>query len=160
MSYATLDDMIGEFGQREMRSIGDPDSTGEIDTVRVDNALTKASEQIDFSVGQRCALPLAVTTSTVGTFLKQLCIDIARYRLTGSSGITVTDEVRDRYREAAAQLERIVQGKIILCEQNGGGTGGGNGLQPEGLTAGEAEFVGSDRVFTRCGLADYIGRLR
>jgi phage gp36-like protein len=135
MSYATPQDMINEFGQREMQSIGDPDDTGTIDLVRVQNALDKASEQIDFAAGQRCALPLTLTTPSVQTFLQQLCLEIARYRLTGSSGITVTDEVRDRYKEADEKLSKIISGKIVLCEQ----TDDAQGLQPNNLTSGQAE---------------------
>src|SRR5450830_635439 len=119
MSYATLQDMIDEFGLREMQSIGDPDGTGTVDEARVGNALNKASEQIDFAAGQRCGLPLVINTPAVATFLQQLCIDIARYRLTGSSGITATDEVKDRYKEADIKLQHIISGKILLCEQGG-----------------------------------------
>lgn len=161
MAYATLQDMIDEFGQREIQIIGDPDGTGSIVTARVDNALAKASEQIDFAAGQRCALPLAVTAPAMATFLKQLCLDIARYRLTGSSGITATEEVKDRYKEADGKLGQIIAGKIILCEQTGQGLGGGgNGLQPASLTAGEAEFDGAPRLFARGSLQDYMGRLK
>ena len=141
MSYATPDDMIAEFGQREMQSIGDPDGNGTIDLVRVQNALDKASEQIDFAAGQRCALPLTLTAPSVQTFLQQLCIDIARYRLTGSSGITVTDEVRDRYKEADEKLAKIISGKIVLVEQDNDA----QGLQPGNLTSGQAESEAARR---------------
>lgn len=160
MTYAIPQDMIDEFGLREMQIIGDPDGTGEVVTARVENALNKASEQIDFSAGQRCALPLAVTTPAVATFLKQLCLDIARYRLTGSSGITATDEVRDRYKEADAKLAQIIAGKIILCDQTGlKETGGSGGLQPANLTAGEAEFDAAPRRFGSGALDDYMARV-
>lgn len=161
MPYATLQDMIDEFGQREIQIIGDPDGTGAVVATRVDNALAKASEQIDFAAGQRCALPLTIAEPSVATFLKQLCLDIARYRLTGSSGITATEEVKDRYKEADAKLGQIISGKIILCEQSSQGIGtSGSGLQPASLTAGEAEFDGEERVFTRTSLRDYMGTLR
>lgn len=161
MSYATPQDMIDEFGIREMQSIGDPDGTGVIDTVRLQNALDKASEQIDFSAGQRCALPLVIASPAAATFLRQLCLDIARYRLTGSSGITATEEVKDRYKEADAKLERIASGKILLCEQTGaGGIGGPQGLSPENLTAGEAASEGAERVFGSGMLSDYMWRLK
>lgn len=158
MSYATPQDMIDEFGQREMRAIGDPDATGEMVVERVQNALDKASDQIDFAAGQRCALPLDTSAAQVQTFLRQLCMDIARYRLTGSSGITATDEVRDRYREADAKLQQIIAGKIILCAQVGIGTGApAGGLRPDNLTAGEAEVnVDAPRVFGPGALNDFL----
>lgn len=160
-SYATPQDMIDEFGIREMQIIGDPDATGEVVTARVQNALDKASEQIDFSAGQRCALPLVITSPSVATFLKQICIDVARYRLTGSSGITATDEVKDRYKEATANLEKVACGKIILCAQSGDGiVSGGQGLQPENLTAGTAESECDDRVFTKTTMSDFVGNFR
>lgn len=161
MSYGTPQDMVDEYGQREMQIIGDPDGAGAMDLVRVQNALDKASDQIDFAAGQRCALPLAISTPSVATFLKQLCMDIARYRLTGSSGVTATDEVRDRYKEADAKLQQIIAGKIILCAQVGIGADGGPaspGLQPNNLTAGEAEFDAAPRRLTDCTLGDWMPR--
>jgi phage gp36-like protein len=152
--------MVDEFGQREMRVIGDPDGTGEMVLERVQGALAKASEQIDFAASQRCALPLVITNPSTASFLKQLCMDIARYRLTGSSGITATDEVRDRFNAADGKLNQIIAGKIVLCEQNSGGAPGGNGLQPEGLTAGEVEFDTAPRVFSPRGLRDFMGGTR
>ena len=159
MPYANVQDMIDEFGEREMRMISDPENTGDIGEARIENALSKASVQIDFAAGQRCALPLVMTSPSAATFLKQLCLDIARYRLTGSSGITVTDVVKDRYKEADAKLEKIIAGKILLCEQSGAGIGsGGQGLQPDNLTAGEASSEAAPRIFTRGTLADFMSR--
>jgi phage gp36-like protein len=159
--YATVQDMIDEFGMREMRVIGDPDGTGSIVAARVENALSKASEQIDFAAGQRCALPLTIASPSVSTFLKQLCMDIARYRLTGSSGITATDEVRDRYKEADAKLQQIMAGKIVLCDPSSLSSNGSHqGLRPDNLTAGEAAADGCERIFTRESLSDFMGRLR
>lgn len=161
MTYATPQDMIDQFAEREMRAIADLEDTGDIDLNRVQLALNNASEQIDFSAGQRCALPLVITSPSVATFLKQLCIDIARYRLTGSSGVSVTDEVKDRYKEANEKLDRIIAGKIVLCAQSGEGVGsGGQGLQPDNLTAGEAESESAGRMFTTDRLHDYMGRLK
>ncbi|TCS38483.1 phage gp36-like protein [Paucimonas lemoignei] len=161
MPYATVQDMIDEFGQREMLAIADLDGVGEINQARVENALSKASEQIDFSAGQRCSLPLVITSPSVATFLKQLCLDIARYRLTGSSGVTVTEEVRDRYKEADSKLEKIISGKIVLCELNAADGGdGGQGLQPGNLTAGEAYSEGADRIFTPGRMSDFMGSLK
>lgn len=160
MSYAIPQDMVDEFGQREMRIIGDPDATGDMVLDHVQGALDKASAQIDFAAGQRNTLPLPLASTPVQTFLRQLCMDIARYRLTGSSGITATDEVRERYKEADGKLQQIIAGKILLSEQSGGDIAGGNGLQPESLTAGEASFDADDRIFTRSTMGDFIGRLR
>jgi phage gp36-like protein len=162
-AYATIQAMIDQFGEREMRSIGDPDGTGEIVAPRVQGALNTASEQIDFYAGQRCALPLTMTSPAVATFLAQLCMDIARYRLTGSSGITATDEVRDRYKEADARLAQITSGKIVLCAQTGIGPDGtasvGSGLQPDNLTAGTVEFDAAPRRFGPGALNDYLPRV-
>jgi phage gp36-like protein len=154
-SYATPQDMIDEFSEREMLAIADLDDNGAIDTARVQNALNKASEQIDFSVGQRCALPLVITSPSVASFLKQLCLDIARYRLTGSGGVTVTDEVKDRYKEADEKLSKIACGKIIVCE-----LAAGEGLAPGELTAGEAECESVERVFTASTMSDFVGNMK
>jgi phage gp36-like protein len=161
MSYATPQNMIDEFGLREMQIIGDPDGTGAVVTSRVQNALDKASEQINFFAGQRCPLPLVVATPSAATFLSQLCMDIARYRLTGSSGITATDEVKERYKEADAKLVQIASGKIVLCDQTASGANGtGNGgLQPDSLTPGTVEFDAGERVFGAGALSDFMARV-
>lgn len=160
MPYAIPQDMIDEYGIREMQIIGDPDNTGAMVMARVQNALNKASEQIDFFAGQRCALPLVISSPSVATFLKQLCMDIARYRLTGSSGITATEVVKDRYKEAEETLQKISAGKIVLCAQGGTGiASGGQGLQPENLTAGEASSESAERTLTSKTLADHMWRL-
>jgi phage gp36-like protein len=160
-AYATIQAMIDLFGEREMRIIGDPDGTGALVEAHVQGALNTASEQIDFYAGQRCALPLVITSPAVATFLSQLCMDIARYRLTGSSGITATNEVHTRYQEAVATLDKITSGKIILCSQTGLTPGGsaGSGLQPDNLTAGEAESEGAPRRFGIGSLNDYMYRV-
>jgi phage gp36-like protein len=155
-SYATPQQMIDEFSEREMLAIADPDDAGEVDLTRVQNALDSASEQIDFSVGQRCALPLVITSPSVASFLKRLCLDIARYRLTGSGGVTVTDEVKDRYKEADEKLSKIAAGKIVVCELNADQ----GGLAPGDLSAGEAESESSTRVFTASSLSDFVGNMK
>lgn len=154
-SYATPQDMIDEFSEREMLAIADLQDTGVVDATRVQNALNKASEQIDFSIGQRCALPLVIVSPAVASYLKQLCLDIARYRLTGSGGVTATDEVKDRYKEADEKLSKIANGKIVICEQ-----GAEQGLQPGIASAGEAESESAGRIFTASSMSDFIGNMK
>lgn len=159
MTYATPQDMIDAFGARECAMIADPDDSGTADQAVLGRALAAATNEINFAAGQRCPLPLTIGDPTVAQFLQQLCLDIARYRLTGTSGVTVTAACNDRYVEAKAQLDKVVAGKILLCDPNAVAAivaaGGQGGLNPNAVTAGEAESVGAPRQLTPDSLCDY-----
>jgi phage gp36-like protein len=68
-----------------------------------------ASSEIDASLAVRYDLPLAGTHD----ILTQYCVDIALYRLAGSSA-TMTEELRQRYEDAMKGLADIATGKKRL----------------------------------------------
>lgn len=157
MTYATLQHMLDAYGQRELLCIADLGNTGAIDEEHVNNALTTASSTIDFAVAQHNTLPLPALPDYTVVKLREWCCAIARYKLTGTSGVTVTDVVKARFEEAEAALEKIATGKMLLIPQPGG-AGGAGGVAAQTITAGEA-FInpGADRVFGPGAFSDYFG---
>lgn len=111
MVYATLDDMVGRFGETEMIEITDRQQTGAVDPVVAGGALDDASAEIDSYLAGRYALPFTATPRVIG----RLCCNIARYQLC-TAGPRMTDEVRDRYRDAVRFLELAAAGKVTLGE--------------------------------------------
>ncbi|AOJ13154.1 MULTISPECIES: gp436 family protein [Burkholderia] len=111
MAYATSDDMVRRFGETEMIEISDRDQIGAVDVAVAGNALDDASAEIDTYLAGRYTLPFMGTPR----FIAGLCCDIARYRLC-VGGTRMTDEIRDRYRDAVRFLELAAAGKVTLGE--------------------------------------------
>ena len=108
MAYATLDDITDIYGDRALY-VADHDGTGIVNTAAVDRALTSASDEIDTYLGTRYTLPLA----EVPGFLRQLCVDIALYRLALSADV-LSEEHRRRYEDARSALQRLADGRAAL----------------------------------------------
>ncbi len=155
MTYATQQDMIDQFGLREMRCIADPANSGEIDSAIVNKALVTASGRMDFAIAQHNVLPLANLPAYVVTFLAELCCAIARHNLTGSSEVTVTTEAQKRYDEALVSLEKIASGKPLLAAKTG--MDGSGGVATVTLTSGEAYInEGAEPMFSSGAQRDYF----
>lgn len=141
MSYATENDMIARFGEREVRILTDRENMGLIDAAVLTYALTQADAEIDGYLQGRYALPLA----EVPTLLVGIACDVARYRLAGTD-IRETDPIRMRYKDAAKLLTSISKGELNL------GLSAGGQPAPE---AGSVRVVEGARVFTPGTLSDY-----
>ena len=140
MSYATSADMILQFRESEMLMIADPGNTGTVDAALVADALQRASNEID-SYLMRFTLPLAIVPAR----LKELCCDMARYKLVGADA-TETDVVRTRYKDAIKALESIRDGKLDI------------GLSATGqapVVSASVQVSAPARVFTDTSLAGY-----
>lgn len=135
--YATLQDMQDVFGQAELIKLTDRDRRGEIDQVVVGKSLARAASEIDSYIGGRYALPL--TPSIVPEALRDRCCDIARYKLCGSGGVQLTDDIRLRYEDAIRYLEKVASGVIRL----------GPGEAGSARTNNAARFVSGGRQFGR-----------
>lgn len=141
MSYATQQDMIERFGEREVRILTDRDNQGLIDSTTLAYALTQADAEIDGYLQGRFALPLAI----VPVLLVGIACDVARYRLAGTD-IRETDPIRTRYKDAIKLLASISKGDLQL------GLSAGGEAAPE---AGAVRVVEGSRVFTPDTLSDY-----
>ncbi len=134
--YATRDDMVHAFGEKECVSITDRDFTGSIDDVVMDGALTRASAEIDSYLVGRYPVPWSDTPGV----LVGRCCDMARYFLCGS-GTQMTEQIRERYEDAVRYLERVADGRHGL-----GRTSDGQVVQQ---TSSGARFQSSGRAFDR-----------
>lgn len=109
MTYATQTDMTARFGEPEVIALTDRANLGTIDATVLTGALAEAAAEIDPYLAPRHKLPLASVPKIVTGF----ACDIARYRLCGS-GVTLTDDIRDRYKDAVRFFEKVADGKIGL----------------------------------------------
>lgn len=109
MAYAAKSDMLTRFGEGEVIALTDRANLGVIDDALLDGALAEATAEIEPYLAPRHALPLANVPKIVTGF----ACDIARYRLCGS-GVTLTDDIRDRYKDAIKFFEQVAKGVIGL----------------------------------------------
>lgn len=109
MSYASKTNMLARFGEPEVIALTDRANLGVVDDTVLAGALAEADAEIDPYLAPRHVLPLA----SVPKILTGFACDIARYRLCGA-GVTETDEIRNRYKDAIRFLEQAAAGKIGL----------------------------------------------
>lgn len=104
MTYATLTNLIGLVGERELIQLTDraEPPTDQIDEGVALGALQAAADEIDSYVGAIYALPLAEPSQ----LLKDICLDLARYRLFKDP----TDEVARRRKASIDHLVNISKG--------------------------------------------------
>lgn len=141
MSFATQQNMIDRFGERELIALTDRDNTGGIDATVLANALASADSEINTYLAPRYDLPFV----SVPIIVRDFSCDVARYRLCGGE-VVETEEVRKRYEDAIKFFMRVSKGEISL---------GLNLLNQEQAPTGSVILKANDRVFTGSNLADY-----
>jgi phage gp36-like protein len=107
MTYATQSDLELRFGAAELAQLTDPASGTTIDVAVVARALADADAEIDTRLAGRYALPLA----SVPAVLVRIAADLARYFLWD---VHANEQVRHRYRDATALLDKIGAGAVEL----------------------------------------------
>ena len=141
MTYATQQNMVDRFGEREVIALTDRDNTGVIDAVVLAQGLTSADDEINAYLASKYSLPLASTPVIVRDF----ACDMARYRLC-SAEVTETEEVRNRYNDAIKFFSKVAKGEISL---------GLNGLNMVPAPTGSVLLKTNNRVFSGAALNDY-----
>ncbi|MGX5056719.1 gp436 family protein [Enterobacter asburiae] len=116
MTYATPEDYIAYFTERDATGVSAKRGVGAPDTTRIARHLQSASDRIDSYLGARYTLPLV----DVPGALRDYCCDIARFLMVGTEHST-TEEMRIRYDDAIAWLKRVADGKITLGSAPGDG---------------------------------------
>jgi len=106
MTYATQQDLVDRFGTTELVQLTDPAGLA-INTTTVARALADADAEIDTRISARYALPLA----SVPTVLVRVAADLARYFLWDARA---TEQVRNRYKDATALLDKIGRGDVSV----------------------------------------------
>lgn len=134
MNYATVDDLIARFTERELIELTDtqniPPST--VDTARVQVKIGDAQAFVDGYVGQVYRLPLlgcakppvapgGPTERVAPPVLTRLVCDVARYYL--HDDLAPENEVYRRYKAAVKELDAIATGAAMLSCPWGGSPG-------------------------------------
>ena len=141
MTYATQQDMVNRFGDREVIALTDRANVGVINAAVLAQGLTAADDEINAYVAARYSLPFA----TVPLLVRDFACDIARYRLCGGE-VTETEEVRNRYKDAIDFLKRVASNQVTL---------GLNAASAEVTPSAAVKVSSNNRVFSRNLLADY-----
>lgn len=142
MGYATVQDMIDEFGETELAQVSDRSLQAvAVNTVIVQKKLDDADAEIDSYLGVRYALPLP----SIPPVLKRTACDIARYHLYDDRA---TERVIERYKYAIDWLKNVAKGIAQL------------GVDPLASDApaqvgGEPHVDAADPVWSRDTLKDF-----
>ncbi len=137
MPYATQQDMIKAFGEREIVALTDRERTGALNAAVLDHALEQADGEINPYLVNRVNIPLSVVPPILVTH----ACNIARYRLTGSEAME-TEIIERRYKDAMRFLEMVAAGKVSLGVD-------AQGEQPTPPTGGAVQFSSGGHVFSR-----------
>lgn len=105
MAYAEQADLEKMYGADAVASLADHDGDDAADTGVIDEALDGATAIIDGYLAVRYPVPLANPPKVV----KDLCVDIAWYRL-ASNSLKRTTEMRQRYEDAIDYLKSVSKG--------------------------------------------------
>jgi len=143
MAYATQQNLIDRFGERELIELTDraDPPTGAIDAAVVTKALADADGAINGYLAVKYQLPI----SPVPVMFERFGCDIARYYLYEDR---VTDQVRRRYEDAIKYLEGVASGKVNI---------GVDASNQAPSSSGGPEVSAPDRIFTGDSLADFTG---
>lgn len=109
MPYATPQDMMNQFGERELTSLTDRENVGVIDEALLLKALESAEGEINAYVAAKYELPMV----NVPVIVRDYACDIARYRLCGAE-VTETEVIRTRYEDAIKFFARVAKGDVTL----------------------------------------------
>lgn len=138
MSYATPDDYISYFTERDAAGVSASRGRGEPDETRIARQLEAASGRIDAYIGARYRLPL----KDVPDALRDYCCDIARYLLTGTEH-PCTELIRLRYEDAISWLKLVAAGKASI----GSNPENGSTIEPSAPTL--SFWSGSEDLWSR-----------
>jgi phage gp36-like protein len=113
MAYATVDDMIAQWGEAEMVRLSSPE--GQLDDLvvvaRVELALTDASAVIDSYLRRRYPVPLDAPPPTE---VARACRTLARYELARGEQKTAGSDLRADRDEIMAWLKAVAEGRLDL----------------------------------------------
>ena len=106
--YATTEDLIDRYGEREIAQLTNVDGLDVIDVAAVERALDDANSEAHAYICARYPVPV----QPAPVLLVRIVCDIARYRLYDDSA---PDEVRRRYDDAVRMLRGIAAGEVSIA---------------------------------------------
>ena len=144
MNYASVQDMIDRYPNRDLVQLSNEDPTvTTVNSAPLQQAIADASAEIDGYLGGRFALPL----SDPPAVLNRIATDIAMYRLQSLRPLHDLADARKRYDDAIAMLSKVAAGELTL---------GVAADDRETQVAPAAESVeGPQRVFSRGSMKGY-----
>jgi len=138
MSYATPQDLINRYPNRDLVQLTNEDPTiTTVNTTALQQSLDDASAEIDGYLGGRFALPL----TDVPEVLNRLTCDVAIYRLQSLRPIHDLADARRRYDDAIAMLTKVASGGMTLGI-------GADGHETD-IAQGAEQAAGPARIFNR-----------
>ena len=138
MSYATPQDLINRYPNRDLVQLSNEDPTiTTINTTVLQQSLDDASAEIDGYLGGRFTLPLTDAPEV----LSRLACDVAIYRLQSLRPIHDLADARRRYDDAIAMLTKVASGAMTL--------GIGADGHETSIAQGAEQAVGPVRIFNR-----------
>lgn len=164
MDYATVQDLIARFGERELIELTDPDDLAQVKDAKVNTVLGDAHAFVDGYVGKVYRLPLPGCTKpapmpgnanavemVAPPLLTRMVCDVARYYL--YDDLAPEHEVYIRFKATTKELEAIASGDMLISCPWGGQPG--FSLTGEDPGAGEVLFGFSPRQVTDDTLRGY-----
>lgn len=136
--YATVQDFVTRVGEKQAIELTDREFENAVNEAVLTVALSDSSSQIDGYLIGRYRLPLP----SVPQNLTRLCCDLARYRLCSMTGVTITDEIIERYKLSLKELELIATGKIALGVVD-------DSASTDSVDNGVMFYNGENRIFNR-----------
>jgi phage gp36-like protein len=114
MAYVTAADVEERLGEQAYIELTDDTGSGTADVDKVNEAIAGAEGEVDSHLGRRYAVPVELTGfPTIAAVLKSVVLDLVEYRLR-SRRPPVPDEYRRKRGDAAAWLERVAAGEVVL----------------------------------------------
>lgn len=112
MAYASVQDLIQRFGERELINNTTPEGLPRsgIDQARVDQVLEDATALIDSYLNRRFVVPLATPPASI----VNACCRIARFDLAQTGETQPTEPMRQDRQDALGWLKLLAQGTVTL----------------------------------------------
>ena len=108
--YATVEDLVSLFGEREVITLSTKKKGNAIDREALETAIGYASSEVDSYLASRYAVPLA---DPVPPVVMMVTADIVRYRLT-TGDVSEKDPIITRYKSTVAWLKDVASGVVSL----------------------------------------------
>jgi phage gp36-like protein len=134
VAYLSQAEFLDRFGQQELSDLLQSGASLSYDSAEAD-----AAAIIDSYLASAPGV-IAVPLATVPDRVRELCGEIARYRLWGSKA---SEQVQKRYDAAIAFLEKVASGEYVIP-----------GIGETPASAGPS-YLAKDRVFTDDSLAGF-----
>ena len=108
--YCSVEDLIKALGEKEIIQLTDDNLTGEIDEAVANDAIERASSEIDGYLSTFTNVPLDKPPGII----KNICVTIALHNLYLRKSLEV-EAIEKNYEHSLKLLEMIATGKIQLA---------------------------------------------